>query len=1035
MATRRIVRRTLSCINLTVALAPAILAQGANLSGHVFDQSQLAVPGATVVMLERRTSLQRSTQTNGSGLYSLPDLPPGIYDVKVLATGFNSQERRELVLDVAQQAHLDFSLQIGPMTQTLPVTGGYERLQTTEASVSNLVERQLTANIPLNGRSFQNLITLAAGVTLSNAQNSNGQFVVNGMRGSANGFTIDGINAVSTITGYQSAGGNNAGYNAAGGTNGMVTVDALEEFRVVTSSFAPEYGRNPGAHVLLVTRSGTNQFHGTSFNYFRNDRLDAADWFVNQARQSKPRLRSNDFGGVFGGPVVCNRTFFFVSYEGQRLVEPKFTITTVPSLAARQGASALVQPFLDAFPVPNGPDLGNNHATFSAGYSNPLTTDSVLLKADQIVTERLRSFATFTWAPSSKASRSNNGTASLADSDVQHLRERSLTVGLTYVPAGILVSDLRLNLADNANESRFTMDGFGGAAVPPNDLLLTGTAPANYYSFINLGDPGGDLFGGSIGTFKQRQINVVDGTTFVHGTHQLKLGADYRLLLPLIRAAGDQYFQFNGIAGLLNNQLDAFHNSAPSQARIEITSISLYAQDTWAISSAVNLTYGVRWDYNSVPHSLDFNNGDLVQLFGNYARSNVSVGSPGSPLWNQRYDNLAPRIGAAWVVRKHAGRESVLRAGGGLFYDTGIAEASSQPWVSGYPSGQATVLLNSHLPVSTSAVVLPPVNLSNPPPGNRFFMFVPNLRAPRVWEWNVTLQQAMGSDQTLSLAYVGSAGRRLLYSVAYPIVTANTYSVVYSDDSGRSCYHALQLHYERRLSHGIAANLSYTWSHSIDTNSSDTATYVPGVFEPALSNRADSDFDIRQLLHGAFSWNVPPANRPATIRALSSGWGLDGILTVQSGLPVNITVKRDIGFGSYDFRPDLVGEAPEWINDPHVAGGRRINPAALVVPLPLVQGDLGRNAFRGFNLVQTDLSVRRSFGVTDKSNLTFRADVFNTLNHPNFANPISVIGSGLFGISTTSVANSEVGGGVFGLNSVFNIGGPRAVQVSLKLQF
>jgi hypothetical protein len=1016
-------------------LGPAILAQNANLSGRVFDRSQLAVPGATVVIAERRTSLKRSAQTNGSGLYSLPDLPPGTYDVKVLATGFESQERRELVLDVAQQAQLDFSLEIGQMTQTLPVTGGYERLQTNEASVSNLVERQLTANMPLNGRSFQNLITLAAGVTLSNAQNSNGQFVVNGLRGSVNSFNIDGVNAVSTITGYQSAGGNNAGYNAAGGTNGMVTVDALEEVRVVTSSFAPEYGRNPGAHVLLVTRSGTNQFHGTTFNYLRNDKLDAADWFVNQAGQSKPRLRSNDFGGVFGGRVVRNRTFFFISYEGQRLVEPKFTITTVPSLSARQRASAVAQPFLNAFPVPNGLDLGNNHAEFSAGYSNPLTTDSVLLKADQIVTDSLRSFATFTWAPSSKASRSNSGTASLADSEVQHLRERSLTVGLTYVPAGFLVSDLRLNFADNVNESRFTMDNFGGAVVPANDLLLAGTTPANYYSFINLGDPGGDLFGGSVGSFQQRQINVVDGTTFVHSTHQLKFGADYRLLLPFIRAGGDQYFQFNGIAGLINNQLDAFENTAPSRARIEMTGMSLYTQDTWMMSSAVNLTYGLRWDYNSVPHSRDHNNGDLVQLFGNYARSNVTVGTPGSPLWNQRYDNLAPRIGAAWVFRKHAGRETVLRAGGGLFYDTGIAEASSQPWVSGYPAGQSTVLLNSRLPVSTSLVLLPPLNLTNPPPGNRFFTFAPNLRAPRVWEWNVTLQQAMGSDQTLTLAYVGSVGRRLLYSVAYPIVTENIYSVVYTDDSGSSSYNALQLHYERRLSHGIAANLSYTWGHSIDTNSSDTTTYVPGVFEPPLSNRADSDFDIRQLLHGALSWNLPPAHGPAAIGALTAGWGLDGILTAQTGLPVNVTIHRDIGFGGYDFRPDLVGGIPEWINDPSVAGGRRINPAALVVPISPVQGNLGRNAFRGFNLVQTDLSVRRTFGVSDKTSLTFRADLFNALNHTNFANPISFIGSALFGISTASVANSEVGGGAFGLNSVFNVGGPRAVQVSLKLQF
>jgi TonB dependent receptor len=463
--------------------------------------------------------------------------------------------------------------------------------------------------------------------------------------------------------------------------------------------------------------------------------------------------------------------------------------------------------------------------------------------------------------------------------------------------------------------------------------------------------------------------------------------------------------------------------------------MSLYTQDTWMMASGLNLTYGLRWDYNSVPESRDHNNGDLVQLFGNYAGSNVIVGPPGAQLWNQRYDNLVPRIGAAWVFRKHPGREAVLRAGGGLFYDTGIAEASSEPWVSGYPAGQATVLLNSHLPVSTSVVMPPPVNLTNPPPGNVFSTFAPNLRAPRVWEWNVTLQQAMGSDQTLTLAYVGSAGRRLLYSVAYPIVTSNIYSVVYTDDSGSSAYHALQLHYERRLSHGIAANVSYTWGHSIDTNSSDTATYVPGFFEPSFSNRADSDFDIRQLLHGAFSWNLQPAHGRAAMRALTAGWGLDGILTAQTALPVNVTVNRNIGFGSYDFRPDLVGGVPEWTHDPGVAGGRRINPAVLVVPSSPVQGNLGRNAFRGFTLVQTDLSVRRSFGVTDKTSLTFRADLFNALNHPNFANPISFIGSGLFGMSTQSVANSQVGGGAFGLNSVFNIGGPRAAQVSLKLQF
>ena len=205
-------------------------------------------------------------------------------------------------------------------------------------------------------------------------------------------------------------------YNAAGGTNSMVSVDALQEFRILTSSYAPEYGRTPGAQVLLVTRSGTNAFHGAVFNYFRNDKLDAADWFVDQAGQSKPPLRSNDFGGVFGGPVVRDKTFFFVSYEGQRLVQPQFAVSAVPSLAAREAAPPVAQPLLNAFPIPNGPDLGNDQALFSAGYSNPLSTDSSLIKVDQNFSSKLRAFGTLTYAPSGKTSRSNSGTASLADS-------------------------------------------------------------------------------------------------------------------------------------------------------------------------------------------------------------------------------------------------------------------------------------------------------------------------------------------------------------------------------------------------------------------------------------------------------------------------------------------------------------------------------------------------------------------------------------------------------------------------------------------
>ena len=1022
-------------VSLAVGTGLELLAQQASLSGRISDGSQLAVSGAIVNVRAQDTHLTRSTQSNDSGLYSLSGLPPGKYDIAIEGAGFQSQERKSVLLDVAQQAQIDFTLEIGEASQVVTVSGGTDIIQTTDAAVSTVVDRELTDNMPLNGRSFQGLVTLAPGVNLSNAQSSNGQFVVNGMRASANSFSVDGANAVSTVTGYQSAGGNNASYNAAGGTNSMVSVDALQEFRILTSSYAPEYGRTPGAQVLLVTRSGTNAFHGTTFDYVRNDKLDAADWFVDQAAQNKPPLRSNDLGGVLGGPVARNKSFFFVSYEGQRLLQPQFAVTAVPSLEVRHAAPAVAQPFLEAFPIPNGPSLGNDQAQFSSGYSNPLSTDSTLIKLDENASSKLKAFGTFTYAPSHKTSRSNSASASLADSNVAQLRNRSLTAGVNYVFSPALTTDLRLNVSDNNNASHFTMDTFGGSVVPANDLLLPGTSPVANYSFVSLGDSGGDLFGGSSGTLEQRQINVVDGTSRVFGVHLLKFGVDYRDLLPLVTAAGDQYFQFDGVAGLVNNQLQAFHSTAPSRARTEITSLSLYAQDTWRASSQLTLTYGLRWDFNSVPRDRDANNGNLVPLVGNYGADMVTVGVPGAALWKPHHANFAPRLGVAWQVRQQPGWETVFRVGGGLYNDTGIADASSQPWVSGYPAGQATVLLNSGLPVNPAQVRLPAANLAQPAPGSEFFMFPPDLQAPRVWEWNLAAQQALGEDQELTVAYVGSAGRKLLYVTSYPVVTANIYSVTWTDNSGSSDFNALQLQYQRRLSHRLASNMSYTWSHSIDTNSSDTSINVPGVFEPAASNRGDSDFDIRQLFHGGFSYSLGAAPGAARFKALTGGWGLDGIVTAQTSLPINITSSRDIGFGSYDFRPELVAGVPEWIDNPDVAGGRQLNPAAFVVPAAAVQGNLGRNTLRGFDLVQADLSARRSFRVTQRVSLVFRTDMFNAFNHPNFANPIASLGTGLFGISAGTKSNSQFGGGAFGLNSIFNAGGPRAAQLSLKLQF
>jgi hypothetical protein len=255
----------------------------------------------------------------------------------------------------------DFKLAVGSGSETITVVANVEKLNTTDATVSTLIDNRFVENMPLNGRSFQTLIMLTPGVVVTQtAFDDQGQFSVNGQRADANYFTVDGVSANFGVTGYpplvQAAGGALPALTAVGGTNSLVSVDAIREFRVQTASFAPEFGRTPGGQISIVTRSGTNQFHGTAFEYFRNSVLDANDWFSNRDHLPKPEERQNDFGGVFGGPILKDKTFFFFSYEGLRL-RPAALETVVPDLASRQQAPTSMQPYLNAYPVPNGSEL------------------------------------------------------------------------------------------------------------------------------------------------------------------------------------------------------------------------------------------------------------------------------------------------------------------------------------------------------------------------------------------------------------------------------------------------------------------------------------------------------------------------------------------------------------------------------------------------------------------------------------------------------------------------------------------------------
>ncbi len=413
-------------ISWPMSMAPA-QSSTAILYGTVVDQEGAVAPDVAIRVTNLDTSLRRETLTDKAGYFVMPLLSPGRYEVNAQQQGFVTVQITNVVLRVNDQLALKIELKLGEISESITVEGA-SLIQTESAAVSTVVDHQFVGNLPLNGRNFGSLIELTPGTVLT--RSSEGQFSVNGQRANANYFMVDGVSANFGNLGFQLLSGTIPAFNVLGGLNNLVSVDALEEFRVQTSTYAAEFGRMPGAQVSVITRSGTNRFHGDVFDYFRNDALDANDWFANSRGLPKPPLRQNDFGGVLGGPILRNETFFFFSYEGLRLRQPQFAITTTPTLAVRNAAPIELKPYLDAFPIPNGKDLGGGFAELFAGYSNPSTLNATSIRIDHWASRKVNLFGRFNYAPSENIQRNP---ASLNQLTTSRQNATTLTLGLTQV--------------------------------------------------------------------------------------------------------------------------------------------------------------------------------------------------------------------------------------------------------------------------------------------------------------------------------------------------------------------------------------------------------------------------------------------------------------------------------------------------------------------------------------------------------------------------------------------------------------------------
>jgi hypothetical protein len=1029
------------CLCLSLAFSIALgQSTSATLSGGVTDPQGDLILNADVEIANDATGVVYSAKTNGSGMYLVPVLPPGHYHVQVSKPGFKTIIKADVVLHVQSAVALNFTLPVGATSESITVDAATPSLNTTDASVSTVVDQKFVANIPLNGRSFQDLISMTPGVVTQTPQNTSqgvgtsGDFSVNGQRTQSNYYTVDGISAnvnAGNGNGVSGAatGGTLGGTTTLGTTQTMVPVDALQEFRIQSSTYSAEYGGSPGGQISLLTRSGTNVFHGSAYDYLRNNFFDANDWFNDHYGKPQSALRQNDFGGTFAGPIRIprlyngkDRSFFFAAFEGLRLTLPTAaTIQYVPDLAMRQQAIAAMQPILNAFPLPNGVDYGSasapSLAQFIAPFSLPSSIDSTSIRLDHSLDPKLALFFRFGDTPSSTQSRPNFAL------DTSSIDSQSFSLGANSQFSSTVTNEFRLGYSRSDSTQTGVLDDFGGAT--PVDLAAAMGAGGDDYGRVNPvvvmyiggGNPEMDVLNSRDA---ERQWNVLNTVSVLMGHHTLKIGVDYRHLKSLLTPPNlEPYTYFSSAQQALSGSpiLPYILHYVPSTPLFNET--ALFVEDQWRITPTLSLSYGLRWEVDPPPTEQHGN--DAYTLDGDFnAPASLTVAPKGTPLWKTAPYNFAPRLGVAWAAHNQPGLQTILRAGGGVFFDS-LNEVA----YSGLGFRAFTIQTGATIPFTPSELNIP-VTVNPPYTGATITAFPAHLQLPYTLEWNVSLQQALGSSQSLTLSYIGAEGRRLL-GLQEKLLTGfnpNFGYVQYFQTGVTSNYQALQIQFQRSVAKGLQALVAYTWSHAIDYGSNATALPL---------ERADSDVDIRNNFQAGLSWDLPKLRLGHIPNAVLNDWALDARANVRSAFPITLGGQLVLDPGSGEEYPGTLNVAPGqplYLYGPEYPGGKAINPGAFTVPPAGEIGDAPRNFVRGFGATQLNFAVRRDIQLHDPVTLQFRAETFNLLNHPNFGYVDPTYTDVTFG-QATNMLNASLGT----VASQYQQGGSRSMQFALKLIF
>jgi hypothetical protein len=572
------------------------------------------------------------------------------------------------------------------------------------------------------------------------------------------------------------------------------------------------------------------------------------------------------------------------------------------------------------------------------------------------------------------------------------------------------------------------MDSFGGAVALDPTTLIGGLSIENTNTSFGTPDTNTRYLLGPGAHNRAKQINFVDDLLIAIGAHQFKFGGDYRaIFFDSANFEHSAEFTPPSVQAFVSTGTANLFATTVKPAQLLSQTLSLYGQDSWKITPRLTLVYGLRWELSPAP------SGRGTTTLGAW----TSVSSPatltlapgGTAVWKTNYRNIAPRIGVAYSLKGDG--KLVLRAGAGVFYDVGVGSAADL--ATHYPNQSFGFSPGVPLPVGNVAPFLPVISLQPPYP-QYVEAFSPDLKTSRSYQWNVAIEKQIGSKQALSVTYLGQAGRDLLRQEALFQPNANfPGDFLATTNSAFSNYHALQVQYRRQLSAGLQAVANYSWAHSLDNASNDVVDGLPSNIISAASDYGSSDFDIRHTFSGAITYNLPAGAANGLLHALVKDWSISTVAVARTGFPFNLqlfgTSPDPLGFATT--RPDIIAGQPFWIHDLTAPGRQSINPLAFSIPATVRQGTEPRNDIPGFGLTQIDLSIGRKFLITDKVSLQFRADAFNVLNHPDFANPLGFLEFGSSYLRSTEMLNQALGG----LNPLFQQGGPRSLQLSLKVVF